>query len=202
MSRLRIHGFLWGLLVLGILGVTGAYVVSLTQPRLPVISHILPFSLTNQAGMAVNAGSLKGRPWVANVIFSRCPTQCRKLSRQMQKLQSLVGESARMVTLTADPEFDTPEVLKRYGKQYEANPERWWFLTGNRKEIYRLAIEDLKFTVLETGTPGGKLEDLFIHSANFVIVDRHGNLRAVVQSEDVNAEEEVVRVLQDLRYQP
>jgi protein SCO1/2 len=120
----------------------------------------------------------------------------------MQKLQSLVGESARMVTLTADPEFDTPEVLKRYGKQYEANPERWWFLTGNRKEIYRLAIEDLKFTVLETGTPGGKLEDLFIHSANFVIVDRHGNLRAVVQSEDVNAEEEVVRVLQDLRYQP
>jgi len=195
MPQSRLPGVLWGILVLGILWVTGGFLRSLSSPPLPVIGQVRPFTLTNQLGRPVGLDSLAGHVWVADVVFSRCPTQCRKLSRQMQRIQGALPAGVRLVTLTADPEFDLPDVLARYGKQYEADPGRWWFLTGQRTDVYRLAIEDLKFNVLETGKPGDNFEDLFIHSANFAIVDKQGRVRAVVQGDADGAEEDVLRIV-------
>lgn len=199
MPEHRLHKILWASLVAGILTVCAAYVISVRAPRLPVIGQVHPFSLTNQLGRTVGLDALSGDVWVANVVFSRCPTQCRKLSRQMQVIQSRLPSGVRLVTLTADPQFDTPEVLKRYGEQYQADPAKWWFLTGPKAELYRLAIGDLKFSVVESGEPDAKLEDLFIHSASFVIVDRQGRLRVSVQSEDPDAEEKVLGYVRNLR---
>lgn len=188
---------LWAALIASLLAVSVAYLRSRNDP--PVLSRLEEFNLTNQLGQAVGRHALRGRVTVVNVIFSRCPTQCRRLSAQMQRIQSRIPSGVRLVSLTADPEFDTPEVLRRYGLEYQASPDRWWLLTGRKSEVYRVAISDLKFAVVESGEPSPKLEDLFIHSADFGVLDSQGRLRFVIHSEDSDAEEQVIRAVKRLK---
>jgi len=174
--------------------------VQIDGKKLPVLGEVGSFSLTNQLGQSVSRESLKGRIWVANVIFSRCPTQCHRLSQQMSRLQNALSENGRvrLVSLTADPSFDTTRVLEAYGKRYGADPDHWWLLTGDKSELYRLAIKDLGFTVMENSTKDPKIEDLFIHSAFFAIVDDSGRLRAVVHGEKAGAEFDVTTIVSRL----
>ncbi len=171
---------------------------------LPVVREVVPFSLTNQVGKTITQDHLKGQVWVAVVIFSRCPTLCHVLSQQMARLQSKVPSSAsvKFVSLTADPETDTPSVLEAYSKRYGADPERWWFLTGPKADVYHTAIAGLGFTVVENSVPSPKLEDLFIHSNFFALVDKAGRLRAVVQGERSVAEAELLRKIDQLLKEP
>ncbi|MSU32938.1 MAG: SCO family protein [Pedosphaera sp.] len=204
MPSSRLTSLLWGTLFVGLITVFLSFVKSVRQPSLPPlpkISQLHNFTLTNQVGTQVSLTALSNQVWVANIIFSRCPTQCRKLSRQMQTLQAILPSYVRLVTLTADPEFDTPNVLNRYSSQYECNPDHWWFLSGTKKELYRLAIEDLKFTVIDSGKLGDPLEDLFIHSSAFAIIDRQGTLRGVIHGESVDAENDVLACVTRLKNQ-
>jgi protein SCO1/2 len=188
---------LWGALIASLLAVSVAYFRSLDAP--PILSELHDFSLTNQLGNPVNRASLRGRISVVNVVFSRCPTQCRRLSAQMQRIQSRIPSGVRLLTLTADPEHDTPEVLKRYGLEYQVSSDKWWMLTGRKSEVYRVAVADLKFAVVESGEPSPKIEDLFIHSADFGVLDSEGRLRFVVHSEDSDAEDQVLRSVKRLK---
>lgn len=155
------------------------------RPVLPVISTVSAFTLTNQLGRAVSLKDLRGNPWVANVIFTRCPGPCLALSKKVADLQSKLPKekNIRLVTLTIDPDFDSPEILARYGEKLGADPDAWWFLTGTKEELTRLAIRDLKFSARdknkdEMETP----DDLFIHSTYFMVVDQDGRLRGAVDS--------------------
>lgn len=193
--------WIWGVLVAGVVGVIAIYLRQmLAVPPLPVLHSGGAFQLTNQLGMAVTERNLLGSPAVVNVVFSRCPTQCHRLSQQMGRLQSRVPQGVRLVSLTADPEYDSPAVLSLYGRKYQADPQRWWFLTGPKAAVYRYATSDLFFTVLENPDPAhAKLEDLFIHSADFAILDKESRLRAVVHGEDSDAEARIVAVLNRLQ---
>ncbi len=197
MTESALQRGLWGILIAGLLAVSVAYFGSWGAP--PVLSRLHDFSLTNQLGRPVSLESLEGRITVVNVIFSRCPTQCRRLSAQMQRIQARMPSGVRLVTLTADPEYDSPEVLGRYGKEYGASPEKWWFLTGAKAEVFRVAVGDLKFAVVESGDPSAKLEDLFIHSADFGVLDSRGRLRFIVHGEDSDAEDQVLRSVKRLK---
>jgi protein SCO1 len=154
---------------------------------LPVLSEIRGFTLTNQLGSVMGSSDLIGKVSVANVIFSRCPTQCHRLSRQMAELQKRLPSGVRLISLTADPSYDSPEVLRQYGERYGADAGRWWFLTGTKAEVYRVAEKDLLFSVMDTGDSNPRLEDRFIHSGTFVILDRKARMRAVVQGEEPDA---------------
>lgn len=168
-------------------------------PPLPVLGTLGPFQLTNQLGAAVSPEQLQGSVVIANVIFSRCPGQCHRLSVQMARIQKATGDGIRLISLTADPEFDAPAVLKEYGSRYGALPERWWFLTGPKAEVYRVAEKDLLFTVLDTGEVSPRLDDRFIHSGNYVLLDRSGRIRSVVQSEEPGSESRVLELAERLR---
>ena len=191
---------LWGVLLLGLAAVVVAYFVEdRSGPRDPVIATVRDFALTNQLGQPVGLQNLRGQVWVANVIFSQCPTQCRKLSAQMEEVQSHLPRNARLVSLTADPKYDSPAVLSRYGEKYHNDPTKWYFLTGTKAEVYRTAIEDLKFSVLESGDEKDtSLENRFIHSTSYSIVDRQGRLRAVVQGEREDAPEQILKAVKRL----
>ena len=177
-----------------------AFLIEFNRSPLPVIGPVRSFTLTNQLGAAVGLASLHGSAGVANVIFSRCPTQCPKLAAQMARVQQSMPPGARLLTLTADPGYDTPEVLARYGRTYHTDPARWWFLTGTKAEVYRLAIEDFKFNLLESAEPAkARLEDLFIHSTDFAVFDRVGQVRAVVHGEEPDAVTRIVTLLRQLQ---
>jgi protein SCO1 len=154
-------------------------------PRLPVYGPVSEFSLTNQAGQAVTLRDLAGHVWVADVIFTRCPGPCLKMSRQMMELQQALpaGSPARLVSLTTDPEFDTPAVFKAYATRFNADPARWQFLTGDKQQLMRLTVESLKLTALAKKPEDRESpQDLFLHSTIFVLVDRQGRLRGVFET--------------------
>ena len=152
---------------------------------LPVYGQVVDFTLTNQAGHAVSLGDLRGHVWVADIIFTRCAGPCPKMSTQMKELQAALppNSNARLVSLTTDPDYDIPAILKSYGQRFGANPGRWLFLTGAKKEIAALAINSLKLTAVEKQPPERESPmDLFVHSTIFVVVDSRGQLRGVYET--------------------
>ena len=152
---------------------------------LPVISPIADFTLTNQTGRAVSLTDLHGRVWVADIIFTRCPGPCLKMTKQMKELQDGLppASQAKLVTLTTDPDFDTPTVLRAYAERFQADTNRWMFLTGTKQAIGKVAIDSLKLTAIEKRPEEREsAQDLFVHSTIFVIADKRGQLRGVFET--------------------
>jgi cytochrome oxidase Cu insertion factor (SCO1/SenC/PrrC family) len=176
-------------LAFGLLGL--AYIIALTkmehtrQVMLPVVGHVDDFTLTNQSGQLETLASLSNRVWVADIIFTRCAGPCPRMTGQMKSLQDLLPPTsdAKLVTLTTDPDFDTPEVLKKYGDRFGADFDRWKFLTGTKAEIAALASGSLKLSAVPVKLEDQKsVADLFIHTTIFVIVDKHAKLRGVFET--------------------
>jgi cytochrome oxidase Cu insertion factor (SCO1/SenC/PrrC family) len=158
---------------------------SSTGQPLPVYGQIADFALTNQNGRAVSLADLRGRVWVADIIFTRCPGPCLKMTKQMQALQNALPPDSptKLVTLTTDADYDTPPVLKAYAERFGADPRRWMFLTGTRKDIAKLAIDSLKLTAIEKKPEERESpQDLFVHSTIFIIADKRGQLRGVFET--------------------
>jgi protein SCO1/2 len=156
------------------------------KASLPVLGQIADFTLTNQDGAVTTLADLSNRVWVADIIFTRCAGSCPTMSTQMKSLQDGLPSTsrARLVTLTTDPDYDAPVVLKKYGERYGADFQRWTFLTGAKNELAGLAAGSLKLG----STPVAPQDrqnpaDLFVHSTIFVVVDREARLRAVFQTE-------------------
>jgi len=106
------------------------------------------------------------------------------MTRQLAEIQAALpaGNPVTLVSLTADPEFDTVGVLGQYADRFGAQPGRWHFLTGRKAEVYGLAIKQLLLAVDETDPAQRTNEaDLFIHSTKFVLVDPQGGVRAVFE---------------------
>ena len=98
------------------------------------------FSLTNQQGEPLGLSDMTGKIWIADFIFTNCPTICPAMTQEMAHLQSeFVADPVYFVSFSVDPERDTTEVLTRYAKAYGADDRRWHFLTGDKTQIYQLA---------------------------------------------------------------
>jgi protein SCO1/2 len=161
------------------------------SPRPPVYGQVIDFTLTNQWNVPVSLADLKGRVWIADIIFTRCPGPCARMTRQMKELETALtpASSTRLVSLTTDPEFDTPEVLRQYADRFGANSNRWMFLTGSKPQIASAAIDGLKLAIVEKKPEErSSPDDLFIHSTIFVVIDKKGQLRSIVETggEDVD----------------
>jgi cytochrome oxidase Cu insertion factor (SCO1/SenC/PrrC family) len=162
-----------------------------TVPPLPTYGRLADFTLTNLNGQAVSLAALRGKVWVADIIFTRCAGPCLRMTRQMKELeQSLANDpQARLVTLTTDPDFDTPIVLKTYAQRFAADTDRWLFLTGTKAQIEELAVKSLKLTAVEKKPEERESpQDLFIHSTIFVLVDKQGELRGIFETTGDNIE--------------
>jgi protein SCO1 len=134
------------------------------------------FSLTECHGQTVTKADLLGKPWVACFIFTRCAGPCPRVSEQMQILQDrLKGLDVRLVSLTVDPERDTPEELRKYAEYYKADPARWWFLTGDKEKIFHLIERGFRMIVEDDALqiPGFEVK----HSTTIMLVDAGGVVR-------------------------
>jgi protein SCO1/2 len=184
---------LWIGLILVLVMLCMAYALSLMelnrvhqQPALPVLGPVADFALMDQGGRAVTLADLSNHVWVADIIFTRCAGSCPIMSREMSLLQAALPppSRARLVTLTTDPDFDTPPILKKYADRFGADSNRWVFLTGTKLEIGRLAANSLKLTAVPIKPEEQKNPaDLFIHSTIFVIVDQRARLRGTFETE-------------------
>jgi len=177
-------------LLFGLLGLM--YLLSLVeysqarQKALPVIDQIADFTLTNQEGRVTTLADLSNHAWVADIIFTRCAGSCPIMSTQMKSLQDALppASQAKLVTLTTDPDYDTPAILKKYGERYGADFQRWTFLTGAKKELAGLAAGSLKLGSTPVASQDRQSPvDLFVHSTIFVVVDKQARLRGIFQTE-------------------
>lgn len=156
------------------------------QNPLPVIGPITDFTLTNQDDEVTTLADLSNHVWVADIIFTRCASSCPIMSQQMKSLQDALpsASQAKLVTLTCDPSYDTPAIMKKYGEHYGADFQRWTFLTGTPKELSDLATGSLKLGVTPVAPQDRTTPtDFFIHSTIFVIVDKQAQLRGIFQTE-------------------
>ncbi len=129
------------------------------------------FNFLERAGRPLSDKDMKGKVWVASLIFTRCTTTCIPMCGEMADLQEDFAEDPdfRIVAITVDPAYDTAEVLDKFGKSYDADPERWYFLTGKIEDIRKFAVEGLRLP--------WKAEDPITHSIDFAVVDRDGKIR-------------------------
>jgi protein SCO1/2 len=194
-----------GLLLL-ILAVSFAFVITKAKSEaehresLPVYGQVADFSLTSQNNAAVSLADLRGHVWIADIIFTRCPGPCLRMTRQMKELQDALPKDAqtKLISLTTDPDYDTPAILKTYADRAGADMTRWTFLTGTKIQIGDLATGSLKLSAVEK-KPDERAspDDLWVHSTIFVIVDKHAQLRGVFQTggEDVDWKVEKQKIL-------
>jgi len=156
------------------------------QKALPVIDEVADFTLTNQEGNVTTLADLSNHVWIADIIFTRCAGNCPIMSTQMKSLQDALPSTgqAKLVTLTTDPDYDKPSILKRYGEHYGADFQRWTFLTGEKGELAGLATGSLKLGSTPVPPPDRTNSvDLFVHSTIFVVVDKQSRLRGSFQTQ-------------------
>jgi protein SCO1/2 len=146
------------------------------QP-LPTFKTVPEFTLTSQSSQEFSSRNLAGKVWIADFVFTNCSGPCPRMSSQMRQMQTGLREYAavRFVSFTVDPARDTPEALAAYAQRYQADPERWHFLTGPRETLHQLMREAFML-----GDVSGNLE----HSTRFVLIDQHGRVRGYYASSE------------------
>lgn len=147
--------------------------------QLPVIRAVPDFSLIDQNGQTVTKDDLRGKIWIADFIFTRCKGPCPLMTARMLEMQRALVKTpdVKLVSVTVDPAYDTPEVLKAYAEANRADPERWKFLTGDKAVIERLVTEGfMQHLAEENGEP--------VHGTMFLVVDGNGMVRSARMLED------------------
>ncbi len=144
----------------------------------PSIGTVGDFALTERSGRPVTAADLAGRVWVVDFFFSTCTGPCPALSRNMLRLQDeLAGTGVQLVSVTVDPRVDDPATLAAYADDLGADPDRWWFLTGDEEATYAL-IRERFYAAVERAPEAQALPGQQVtHATRFYVVDRDGAIR-------------------------
>ncbi len=181
---------------------------SVTIPQkapLPVLAKIPDFQLSTQDNKVVGLKDFLGSVLIVNFIFTSCPNTCPLLTQQMKKIEDRVSSArtnVKLVSISVDPQTDTPTVLKAYGEKYRADFKQWTFLTGPLKDIEKVVVEGFKIgldrqvapttTATTTTSTATTLMDI-THGEHFVIVDQAGQIRAFVRADNNDQINEIVR---------
>lgn len=172
-------------------------------PPLPVYYTVPEFTLKNEFGKPFGTKELNGKFYIANFMFTSCPTSCPALMDKMDLVQKRIrglGTKAAIVTFTVDPEVDTAETLYKYARKRHSNPFIWNYLTGTKAELEKVIISGFKVPMgskepVEKQLAEGKITLFDIaHSEKLVLVDDRGQIRGYYGTERV----EMDRMMIDL----
>ena len=159
-------------------------------------SHrILDFELLNQEGDTVRRVDVEGQILVVDFFFTRCATICPKMTANLKLIHDRLDPSwpVQIMSHSVTPQADSVSVLQAYATKQEANSDLWWFLTGAKTDIYKLARQSY-FSCLDEGDGG--FQD-FVHTENIVLVDDLGRLRGFYDGTDSKA---MSQLFSDLRF--
>jgi protein SCO1/2 len=181
----KVTFIIFGLIIL----LAGVSMILEEEKQLPVLGTLPEFSLTNATGDPIGLDDLDGKVWAADFIFTTCAGPCPVMSMHMSKLHQdfIEDDRIRMVSVSVNPDYDTPEVLTEYAKRYEARTDLWYFLTGAYESIQSLIANGFKM---------GDMEDIVFHSTRFALVDGEGQIRGYYTGTEPD---EVERLKKDIR---
>ena len=203
------------LILVFVVGSTSAYQILQPQPRLPIYNpsdlnpavvdddlervgrghRIGNFDLIDQWGNRADSSLLQGKIYVADFFFTTCPTICIDMGANFQRIQETYKDEDRfhLVSHTVMPEIDTVEVMHAYGDRMGAIKGKWHLLTGEKRELYRMARREY-FAVMEQGTSFDEHD--FIHTENVILVDEKKRIRGFY---DGTSDLDVDRLIGDIQ---
>ena len=148
--------------------------------KMPILNYVQPFSFTNQDGVAVTDKNLLNKITVVEYFFTTCKGICPKLNTNMKQVYEIYKNEPdfQILSHTCNPDTDSVSVLKHYSDSLQVNTQKWIFLTGRKDSLYQMArgsylLDDPKNNV-------EKMEDQFIHTQFFALVDRQGKVRGKI----------------------
>ena len=210
---------LWGLLAVACAAIVGAAIWqwrgrAMSQTNAEILLEGLKnygtvpdSTFTERSGRKMTLADLKGKVWVAQFFYTHCTDICPLTVPQMGLLHLEYlndpdfRSAVRFVSITVDPERDTPGVLSKYAEHFSADPDLWLFLTGDKATIVRLAQQGFKLGIGEEANPPdvakktGEEKELF-HSNRLILVDRNAEIRGYYSGIDAEA---MVRLQRDLK---
>jgi len=157
------------------------------RDTLPVYRVVAPFTAVDQRGAVFTSSSLTGKYWIGSFFFSRCQTVCPALNRVKSRIQREFGTKLSFVSISSDPEFDTPEVLAAYAQEFAQEGGAWWFVRMPKDSMLTVASQG--FGLISPAEPE-------MHSTRFVLVDPAMQVRGFYDSEDTAA---VAKLRADLK---
>ncbi len=162
------------------------------------------FQLTERSGRAVSQADLADRVWIADFIFTRCPSSCPRITAIMKGLQAKLADTpVQLVSISVDPAHDTPEVLAAFATRFGADPARWWFLTGAKDDVFRLILDQFKVPVGESSEEErSRGAEAVSHSQKFVLLDRGNRIIGYYNAEDGQALERLLTQARHLGAKP
>lgn len=169
--------------------------------------HTIPnFSFIDQNGQQFSNQKTKGKIYVANFIFTRCGLICPKVTSQMARVQDafLNKKDILLVSHTVDPKFDAPVILKKYAEKNDALDGKWFFLTGDKAELYRMALKGYFVPISDASAYDKAITDpdkAFIHSEKMILVDKEGIIRGFYDGTDPKEIDRLIveiKILEDI----
>lgn len=154
----------------------GMLLACTTPEPLPELGSVPAFQLTDQSGRPFTELDLREHVSVVDFMFTSCPDICPVLSAHMAEVQDHYKDQPKVqfISISVDPTTDTPSVLTAYAARFNANPERWHFLTGDNAAVKQVVTTGFKM-VMEAGTDGSAN---VLHGERFVVIDASGTIRA------------------------
>lgn len=170
--------------------------LSHARPALPKYKAVPDFNLTERSGQPLNRSDLLGKVWLADFIYTACPGPCPMLSSRFSALQkeALQHPDVRLVSISIDPEKDTPAVLREYAAHFGAS-DGWLFLTGPKQQVRDLVTSGFMQSVVEQNDPATPI----VHATGLALVDRNGIMRAFYEGTEKDNDAAILRDIERLR---
>ena len=189
----KIRFIIYGVVAVMLL-VTFLFKESSTLDDLPISGSVPDFEFTDSNGETITREDMEGKVWVADFIFTTCTMACPIMTGNMNLIHKSFKDdnNVRIISISVYTEYDTPEVLKEYASRYNANTDRWHFLTGTEESVKN---------IIKTGFKIGDYEDIIFHSEKFALVDVRGNIRGYysgMETEDMSKlKKDIKRLLRE-----
>ncbi len=163
-------------------------------PSDPLIAPVHPFTLRDQDGKPFTPEQLRGKVWVAHFFFTTCTQGCEKTALAMKELQDRFRgkRDVVLVSISVNPENDSPDLLSAYAKDIGAEPGQWFFLTGPEKDVHDIVQKSFYQAVARNHGEKDPQKQI-MHTFNLMIVDRDGNKVGYVEGRQPDSAEAVFR---------
>ncbi|MBO9153114.1 SCO family protein [Chitinophaga sp. GCM10012297] len=163
------------------------------KEKLPVLGtpghKVQGFSFVDQNGDTITQDNMRGKIYVAEYFFTTCTNICPVMNKNMEKVYAAYKSNPNFMILshTSDPDYDSIPVLKAYAEKHGADAKNWHFLTGNKRELYKMARESY---LVDDGQYTGP--DDFIHTQWFALVDGDGRIRGLYEGTKIKDVEKLI----------
>ena len=161
------------------------------QTKDTIWHHVRNINFTNQLGKKVSLDDLRGKVLVIDFFFTRCPSVCPGLARNMKRLQDSFVKNAdivQFISISVDPEHDSVTQLRKFADRFNVNHDSWWFVTGDKKDIYDFGLHEINASIADID-----VDTAFIHTTNFFLLDSNHIVRGWYDGFDSVKQEQLVQ---------